>query len=150
MGDRSHTRHGPKRGGGCCAPFVERWDPVKYSVALADPAEVYFRTKWCLQPCSRLAAIDIGQKLWVPVPFLGRGLGPHLTRSALAEAFLHTKWHPDASSHLATIEMGRKLGMGLHPPLGGGGLGPHLTQSLGLRPTFVPSGILIHPAIWPQ
>ena len=27
MGDRGHNRHGPKRGG-CCAPFVESWDPV--------------------------------------------------------------------------------------------------------------------------
>jgi len=22
MGDRGHNRHGPKRGGGCCAPFT--------------------------------------------------------------------------------------------------------------------------------
>ena len=28
MGDRGHNRHGPKRGGGCCAPFAERWEPV--------------------------------------------------------------------------------------------------------------------------
>jgi len=28
MGDRRHNRHGPKRGGGCCAPFAERWEPV--------------------------------------------------------------------------------------------------------------------------
>ena len=26
MGD--HSRHGPKRGGGCCAPFTDSWDPV--------------------------------------------------------------------------------------------------------------------------
>ena len=58
--DRGHNRHGPKRGGGCCAPFVESWDPVKYNVAWV---EVYFRTKWCLDPSSRLAAIDMGQKL---------------------------------------------------------------------------------------
>jgi len=28
MGDRGHNRYGPKRGGGCCAPFAERWEPV--------------------------------------------------------------------------------------------------------------------------
>ena len=28
MGDRGQNRHGPKRGGGCCAPFAGRWDPV--------------------------------------------------------------------------------------------------------------------------
>jgi len=22
------NRHGPKRGGGCCAPFAESWDPI--------------------------------------------------------------------------------------------------------------------------
>ena len=44
-----------------------------------------------------------------------------------------------------------KLGRGLRPFLGGG-LSPHLTQSSAPRPTStsVPSGILIHPAIWPQ
>ena len=28
MGDRGHNRHGPKRGRGCCAPFVESRNPV--------------------------------------------------------------------------------------------------------------------------
>ena len=28
MGDRGHNRHGPKRGGWCCAPFAELWEPV--------------------------------------------------------------------------------------------------------------------------
>ena len=48
---------------------------------------------------------------------------------------------------LASIDMGRKLG---HIPfLGEVGL-PSNTMSPGPRPTSVPSGILIHPAIWPQ
>ena len=33
-------------------------------------------------------------------------------------------------------------------PLLGGAMGLHLTQCL--RPTSVPSGILIHSAVWPQ
>ena len=62
---------------------------------------------------------------------------------------LPTKWHLDPSSHLATTDMGRKLG--IPPPFGGGGAGfPSNTMSLGLRPMSLPSGILIHPAIWPQ
>jgi len=97
MGDRGHNRHGPKRaGGGCCAPFVESWDPVSYNVAWA---EVYFRTKWRLHPSSRLATIDMGQKLGGVCPFRG------------------------------------------------GKLGPYLTMSRRPRPTFVPSGILIHAAL---
>jgi len=27
MGDRGHNRHESK-GGGCCAPFAERWEPI--------------------------------------------------------------------------------------------------------------------------
>ena len=42
--------------------------------------------------------------------------------------------------------MGRKLGV--CAPLGE--LDPHTTLSPGPRPTFLPSGILIHPALWPQ
>jgi len=54
--------------------------------------------------------------------------------------------------HLATIDMGQKLGA--LPHFWGGGAGsPSDTMLLGSRPTFLPSGILIHPwhpAIWPQ
>jgi len=42
-----------------------------------------------------------------------------------------------------------KIGEELRP-FWGGELGPHLTQSLGARPTSIPSGIVILPAIWPQ
>jgi len=33
---------------------------------------------------------------------------------------------------------------------GGGELGPHLTTSPGPKPTSVPSGMMIHPALWSQ
>jgi len=46
-----------KRGrGGCCAPFADSWDRVAGD-------EVYFRNNWRLHPSSRLATIDMGQKL---------------------------------------------------------------------------------------
>ena len=60
------------------------------------------------------------------------------------------KWYPDPSSRLATIDMGRKVGAAAPLSVGGGQLGPHLTMSPGPKPTSVPSGILIHPAVWPQ
>jgi len=69
---------------------------------------------------------------------------------AWAEAYLHTKWHLSPSNRLATTDIGRKLGE--CAPLGEGELGPHLTQcrvGQGL-PRSVPSGILIHAAVWPQ
>ena len=67
-----------------------------------------------------------------------------------AEAYLHTKWHLDVSIPLATIEMGRKLGRGLRPLFGKGAGSLSNTVSSGPRPTSVPSGILIHAAVWPQ
>ena len=45
--------------------------------------------------------------------------------------------------------MGRKLGGGC-VPFGARELGLHLTMSPGPRPTSVPRGILIHPAVWSQ
>jgi len=49
---------------------------------------------------------------------------------------------------LATIDMGRKLGG--YVPFGRGAGSPGNTMRPGRRPTFVPCGILIHPALSPQ
>jgi len=46
--------------------------------------------------------------------------------------------------------MGRKFWEGSAPFWGGGAGSPSNTKSPGLSPTSIPSGILIHPAIWPQ
>jgi len=50
-------------------------------------------------------------------------------------------------NRLATIDMGRKLGA---MPLWGGAGSPSNTVLHGPRSTSLPSGILIHPAVWPQ
>ena len=44
--------------------------------------------------------------------------------------------------------MGRKEGSAV--PLSGGAGSPYNTMWTGPSPTSVPSGILIHPAVWPQ
>jgi len=54
----------------------------------------------------------------------------------------------DMRERLAIIDTGRKVGV-LRPFLEGAGF-PSNTMSPGPRHTFVPSGILIHPAVWPQ
>jgi len=54
----------------------------------------------------------------------------------------------EMGDRLATIDIGRKLGL-LFPFLEGAGSLPN-TMWPGPRPTFVPSGILIHPTVWPQ
>jgi len=88
----------------------------------------HLHTKCQLDPSSRLATIDMSQKLERGSGPFGEGLGPNRTQSPLGWAYLDTKWHRDASSRLATVEICQKLGRGLRP-LFGKGLGPHLTQS---------------------
>jgi len=79
MGDRGHNRHRPKTGG-CCAPFAGSWDPVSHNVAWA---KLYFRTKWSLHPSSRLATIDMGQKLGGYAPLEGAGTQSNTTSPGL-------------------------------------------------------------------
>jgi len=50
---------------------------------------------------------------------------------------------------LATIGMAQKVGAAAPLSVGEAGF-PSKTMSPGLGPTTVPSGILIHPAVWPQ
>ena len=67
---------------------------------------------------------------------------------AWAEDYLRTKWHLDPSSHLATTDMGQNWGRELCP-WGAAGSTSN-TMLPGSRPTIIPSGILIHLAVWPQ
>jgi len=68
---------------------------------------------------------------------------------ARAKAYHRTKWHLDPSSCLAAVSMGRKLGA--VPRFGEKAAGsPSSTMWPGPRPTSIPSGILIHAAVWPQ
>jgi len=66
-----------------------------------------------------------------------------------SEAHLCAKCHLDPFSRLATTDMGRKL-RGSAPFFGRGAGSSSNTKSPGLRPNSIPSGILIHPAIWLQ
>jgi len=54
------------------------------------------------------------------------------------------------SDRLVTIDMDQKGGCRLLCPFRGGAGSPSDTMWHGPRPTFVPTGILIHPAVWPQ
>ena len=93
----------------------------------------------------------MGRKFGGSALFLGEGeLGLHQARCGLDRAHLHAKCHLDPSSRLATIDMGRKLGGGSAPILRRGAGSPSNTKSPGPRRTSIPSGILIHPAIWQQ
>jgi len=78
----------------------------------------------------------------------------NITNSLSAQS----KMVPSSYKCSAVAEMGEHNGHkrygpkkeGLCPLLGGGAGSPSNTTWSGPRPTSVPSGILIHPAIWPQ
>ena len=101
---------------------------------------------------------------------LGRGLLPYQVASSSIQPFGHNKhgtetggalpllggsatlrikWRLDPFSRLATIDMDQKL-VGAVPFLLQGAGSPSNTKSPGPRHTSVPSGILVHPAVWPQ
>ena len=103
----------------------------------------------------RLVTIGIGRKLGaVPVFFGGGSAGSPCstnTQCGLGRGlYLCTRWHPYPSSRFATINMGRKVGGGAVPLFTGGAGSPSNTMWPGPRPTSAPSGILIHPTVWPQ
>jgi len=56
----------------------------------------------------------------------------------------------EMGDRLATTDMGRKEQGGCCAPFCGGAGSPSNTMWLGPRPTSMPSGILIHPTVWPQ
>jgi len=60
IGDRGHKIDMGRKERGCSAQFAETWDPVIQYVAWA---KVYFRTKWCPHPSSRVATRDMKWKL---------------------------------------------------------------------------------------
>jgi len=95
-----------------------------------------------------LATIDMGQT-WEAPTLLGRELGPHIAQCRLGwglPPYQVTSWSIQPFGH---NRYGPKIG-GSAPFWGWGAGSLSNTMSLVLRPTSLPSGILIHPAIWPQ
>jgi len=82
------------------------------------------------------------------VPRFRGELGPHLTHVAWAEAYVHTNWHLHRISRLDATDMGQNGSCA--PSFLGRGLVTSNTVWPGPMPTSVLSGILIHPAGWPQ
>jgi len=78
-------------------------------------------------------------------------MGPHLTQSPLSwglPPYQVASWCMQPFGHNRN---GPKIGEGALPPFFVEvERGLHLTQSPELRPSSIPSGILIHAAIWPQ
>ena len=69
---------------------------------------------------------------------LGRGLLPYQVASSSTQTFGHNRHGPKIGWGWVCLFFCREQ------------LGPHRTQSPRPRPTSIPSGILVHPAVWPQ
>jgi len=88
----------------------------------------------------RLATKDMGRKVELLALSVGQ-LGPHLTQCRLGRGL---------PSRLTKIDLDRKVGAAVPLSGGEGTRSPLNTMWPEPRPNSVPSGILIHPAVWPQ
>jgi len=145
MGDRLATIDMGRQEGGCCSPFGGGagspsnilWPgPRSTSVPsgiLIHPTVWPQQTSWA--------------KNWGLCPF-GHGWVPIKHNAVWAEVYLPTKWRLDPST-LWPQYMGRKVGAAVLPFLGKGSWSSCNRMPSGPRSSSVPSGILIHPAVWP-
>jgi len=128
MGDRLATVDMGRKLRGLCPPFYGgriSWVPSN-NVAWAD---AYLRTKWYLDPSSRLATTDMGRKFGggAVSPFWKGELSPHLTQCCLGRGlppYQVASWSIQRFGH---NRYGPKIGEGC-VPFGEGKLSLHLTQ----------------------
>jgi len=142
MGDHSHNRHGT-RGEGCCAPFAGELGHRLTQCGLGQGLLPYQVASSSIQPFGHNRH---DQKLGA-MPLLGGGLQPHLTQCRLGwglHPYQLAFWYIQPSGD---NRHGPKIG---GCALFGGAGSPCNTMLFGPRPTSVPSGILIHLAVWPQ
>ena len=94
-----------------------------------------------------LATTDISKKLGA-VPLWGDELGPHATQCGLGRGLPPYQVASGSIQPFGNNRHGPKIGG--CAPLGEGTGSPSNTMWPGLRPTRMPSFILIRPTIWPQ
>ena len=145
MGDHGHNRQGPKREDGAVVTLLAavkgELSPRLTQCGLGGRGPLPYQV--VSSSIQLFGHNRHGQQTGGRAPF--RGSCDSIQHNvASAEINLRTKWHLDPSSCLATIDMG-----GCAPFLGGA-MSPSSTMCPRLRLTFMPSAILIHPAVWPQ
>jgi len=90
------------------------------------------------------------QHTWMSVPLCMGELGPHLTQHGLGRGLPPYQGASCSIQSFGHNRHGPKSGFASPPPLRWGAGSPSNTVSSGPRPTSVPSGILIDPAVSPQ
>jgi len=66
-------------------------------------AEAYVNAKYHLDPCSHLAAEDMGRKFGGCTPLVEGSWVPIQYNVAMAEAYMRAKFHLDPSNRFATV-----------------------------------------------
>ena len=146
MGDRLATIDMDRKLG-LCPLWWEPGYPCKCNTMWPGPRPTFVPSGILIHP--PVWPQQTWAKNWGALPLGGRWSCVRIKHNvARAEAYLRTKWHLDPSSRWAIIEMGRKLGDCV--PFGRGPVSPSNTVSFRPMPTSLPSGVLIHPAIWRQ
>ena len=136
----------PKRGGGLLCPLRGELGPRLIQCGLGRGVLTYQVVSSPTQPFGHNRREPKTGGMCDCAPFMG-SCDPIYHNVAWAEVYLRTKRHLDPSSRLAT---GQKFdGVGVPFFLGVAG-SPSNTKSPGPRSTSIPSGILVHPAVWPQ
>ena len=98
-----------------------------------------------------VATIDMDEKRGgAAVPLSQGKLGPRLTQCGLGRGLLPCQVVYSSNQRFDDNRHGPKIEWGAVPFFLGGAASPSNTKSPWLRPTSIPSGILVHPAIWPQ
>jgi len=142
-----NNRHGPKIGG-LCPCLVGKLGPHLTQCSLGrglPPHQVAF---WSIWPFGHNRH---GPKSEGLLCFFWRELGPHLTQYRLGwglPSYQVASWSIQPFSHNTH---GPEIGLGLCLFFGGGRAGSSSnTMWPGPRPASMPSGILLHPTVWPQ
>ena len=136
-----HNRHGPKSGG--TDPFLGELVPHLIQCHLSRGLPPYRVASWSIQLSGHNRH---GPKIGGCAP-LGE-VGPHLTERRLGcglPPYRVASWSMQSFGH---SKHGPKI-WGLCPFLGRTAGSPSNTKSPGLKPSYTPSGILVHLAVWP-
>jgi len=144
-----HNRHEPKTVG--CAPFRGELRPHQTQCRLGRPLRRSGRSSPPNVFRFRFSPVKPNLTLILTLTLPSDGVWCWVVNfSRSADVYLRTKWYVDPSSRSATIYMGQKLGgVGVPFSLGLAAF-PSNTKWPGPRPTSIPSGTLVHPAVWPQ
>jgi len=124
--------------------------PPLFGPCLLWPRSPISATAELLLRWATVATIDIGGREWRLLCSFRRELGPRLIQCGLGRGLLPSQVASSSIQPFCHNRHGPKIGWEWVCPFLGLAGSPSNTKSHRTRPTSIPSGILIHPAIWPQ